>query len=42
MTWFAERQDSPRTELGECGGHFWAPALEKGAGPSVRPQRAVR
>src|SRR5215467_10870545 len=26
--------------MGECGGHFWAPALERGADASVRPERA--
>jgi hypothetical protein len=28
--------------LGECGGHFWAPALNRGADPTVRLQRDVR
>jgi hypothetical protein len=28
--------------LGECGGHVWAPALNRGADPPVRPQPNVR
>jgi hypothetical protein len=28
--------------LGECGGHVWAPALDRGADPIVRRQRVVR
>jgi hypothetical protein len=28
--------------LGECGGHVWAPALDKGADPIVRLQPGVR
>ena len=39
------RNASPRTSvrgLGECGGHFWAPAFNRGADPTVRPQPSVR
>jgi len=28
--------------LGECGGHFWAPALKRGADLIVRSQRIAR